>query len=211
MKKIVRPLEELEDELHLMRVPFVALVYDVLDERECTELIARIETAGMEAATITLGANHFELRPNTRNNDRAIFDDVPLATLLFERMRDAFPATWEVEAMIDGRGRVVDADAVAMNERFRAYRYVTGQRFAPHFDGCYRRNDRECSEITVLVYLNEGCDGGETVLLDYGVRVVPKRGMALLFQHTMYHEGRPVLSGVKYVLRTDVMYLVPGG
>jgi hypothetical protein len=30
--------------------------------------------------------------------------------------------------------------------------------------------------------------------------------MALLFQHEVLHEGCAVESGVKYVLRTDVMY-----
>jgi prolyl 4-hydroxylase len=30
--------------------------------------------------------------------------------------------------------------------------------------------------------------------------------MALIFRHEFLHEGRPVLEGIKYVLRTDVMY-----
>jgi hypothetical protein len=30
--------------------------------------------------------------------------------------------------------------------------------------------------------------------------------MALIFRHECLHEGRPVLDGTKYVLRTDVMY-----
>jgi hypothetical protein len=31
-------------------------------------------------------------------------------------------------------------------------------------------------------------------------------GHALLFQHRLLHEGCPVRSGIKYVLRSDVMY-----
>jgi hypothetical protein len=30
--------------------------------------------------------------------------------------------------------------------------------------------------------------------------------MALLFQHQLLHEGSEVTSGVKYVVRSDVMY-----
>jgi hypothetical protein len=30
--------------------------------------------------------------------------------------------------------------------------------------------------------------------------------MALIFYHKLYHEGSEVLTGIKYVLRTDVMY-----
>jgi hypothetical protein len=36
--------------------------------------------------------------------------------------------------------------------------------------------------------------------------VRPKQGMALLFLHDLYHEGSEVTQGVKYVLRSDIMY-----
>jgi hypothetical protein len=57
-----------------------------------------------------------------------------------------------------------------------------------------------------MVYLNDGFGGGATKFLDYEIDVVPKAGMALLFQHRILHEGAIVTSGVKYVLRSDVMY-----
>lgn len=38
------------------------------------------------------------------------------------------------------------------------------------------------------------------------IDVVPKEGMALLFLHQLRHTGAEVHSGVKYVLRSDVMY-----
>lgn len=36
--------------------------------------------------------------------------------------------------------------------------------------------------------------------------VEPAAGMGLCFAHEWWHEGAKVLSGRKYVLRTDVMY-----
>jgi len=81
-----------------------------------------------------------------------------------------------------------------------------GQRFAPHYDGCFRRNPSECSELTFMVYLNDGFAGGATTFHDFDEEVVPQAGMALLFQHQLLHEGCVVTSGVKYVLRSDVMY-----
>jgi hypothetical protein len=39
--------------------------------------------------------------------------------------------------------------------------------------------------------------------------VRPVRGTALVFRHRLLHEGAPVLTGRKYVLRTDVMYGPP--
>jgi hypothetical protein len=191
-----RPLENLPDGLS-WRIPFVAVAHDVLDQAECDALLARIESLGPEAAPITTAAG-FVMRPDVRSNDRVIFDEPDLAALIFQRLAGVYPETWA------GGER-----AVGMNERFRCYRYRPGQRFAPHFDGAFARDAAERSEVTVLVYLNGGFSGGETTLCDFDVTVVPAVGRALLFEHAILHEGREVTSGVKYVLRTDVMYRSP--
>ena len=69
--------------------------------------------------------------------------------------------------------------------------------------------------MTFMIYLNEGMTGGETRFFgDMGqaflqrpyLSVQPKEGMALVFLHSIWHEGAVVHSGQKYVLRTDVMY-----
>ncbi len=95
-------------------------------------------------------------------------------------------------------------------ERFRFYRYDAGQKFAPHFDGYFRRSDDERSHLTFMVYLNADFTGGETKFYDEDravhVTVNPECGMALGFMHLQLHEGAPVINGRKYVLRTDVMY-----
>ena len=41
--------------------------------------------------------------------------------------------------------------------------------------------------------------------------IKPKQGQVLIFEHQQLHEGAPVLTGQKYVLRTDVMYRYPVG
>lgn len=58
----------------------------------------------------------------------------------------------------------------------------------------------------MLISLNEGCVGGDTRLLDFGVVVTPKRGTLFLFDHSLLHEGAEVTAGEKHVLRSDVMY-----
>ena len=68
------------------------------------------------------------------------------------------------------------------------------------------RSDDEQSLLTFMVYLNEGFAGGETRFFESGVTVTPRTGLALLFQHFLLHEGASVTAGVKYALRTDVMY-----
>lgn len=210
---VTLPLEPLRDQLYPYRPPFMALVDDVLTAEECEQAIARMEKLGPDVATINTGGGRMVLNTNVRNNDRVIFDDVALAAELFTRLRPVIP---ESPKGVAGLGSFVDpedekARAVALNERFRAYRYSTGQRFAPHHDGSFRRNKHEVSEITVIVYLNEAPEftGGETAFLDLEYVVKPKRGMALLFAHPMLHEGCVVTSGKKYALRSDVMYRWP--
>jgi len=204
------PLREHGDLDDVLRAasPFVRVVDDVLGSDECDALIARIEALGPTFAPITTGRGFVE-RPDVRNNDRVIFDDVELARALFGRVTAALPMVRYGEHPEDRRGqagRDPRWDAIGFNERFRGYRYRPGQRFAPHFDGAFVRDDAEQSAITVLVYLNDGCVGGETRILDWGCTVVPRRGSMLLFDHHILHEGAEVVSGSKYALRSDVMF-----
>ncbi|WP_372367189.1 2OG-Fe(II) oxygenase [Candidatus Uabimicrobium sp. HlEnr_7] len=104
-------------------------------------------------------------------------------------------------------------ESLGLNERFRFYRYDLGQRFAPHSDDIYTRENGEHSLFTFIIYLNEDCEGGETKfffmpLLDQKEELIikPQTGMALLFKHEIIHEGATIVSGRKYVLRSDVMY-----
>ncbi|REG37848.1 putative 2-oxoglutarate/Fe(II)-dependent dioxygenase YbiX [Archangium gephyra] len=177
--------------------PFIRTLSAVLSEAECEAIRQRIESLGPAPAPITTPFG-FVMRPDIRNNDRVMFDDVALAAELFERVSSCIP-------QVLGGWR-----AVGTNERFRCYRYQPGQYFAPHKDGAFVRSADERSLLTLLVYLNGECEGGETRFPTLGQEVVPARGMGLLFEHRVLHEGAEVRGGVKYVLRTDVMYRFEG-
>jgi hypothetical protein len=173
--------------------PIAFTLDDVLTADECAATIARIDALGPEAAPITTPAG-FVMRPDIRNNTRVIFDDVQLARDLFDRVAERVPS------------RLCDMHPVGANERFRCYRYEPGQKFSAHYDGAFVRDSHERSHLTFIVYLNDGFGGGATAFLDHDVVARPRPGRALLFQHQILHEGCEVTSGIKYVLRTDVMY-----
>jgi predicted 2-oxoglutarate/Fe(II)-dependent dioxygenase YbiX len=164
---------------------------------ECADLVRLAEAVGFHAAPVTTAAG-FVMMPDVRNNTRVILDDVPRAAALWERLAPAIPERL-------GRFR-----AVGLNERLRFYRYEPGEFFAWHRDGSFHRDDHEQSLVTLMIYLNDGFEGGSTDFdlpdHDGPLRVVPERGMVLLFQHRLRHQGAPVRRGVKLVLRTDVMY-----
>jgi prolyl 4-hydroxylase len=175
----------------------IFLIENFLAADECRDLIAMAERGGFEAAKITTAAGQVSAL-HIRNNDRLIWDDSTLADKWWARAKSFFPANF---------GRWT---AHGLNERFRFYRYRPGQRFAPHRDGSFERTNNEISWMTLMVYLNDGYEGGRTCfdLRDepQSIAIKPKKGMALAFMHDRLHEGEALRAGVKYVLRTDVMY-----
>ncbi|MHB1561462.1 MAG: prolyl hydroxylase family protein [Isosphaeraceae bacterium] len=174
----------------------VFVIEGFLSVSECEHLIARSEAMGYDAAAVG-----DVMIPTMRNNARVILDDPELAEELWSRAKSLVPR------------RVDGWEAVGLNERFRFYRYVTAEAFAPHYDGSICRGEDEESKLTFMVYLNEDCEGGQTTFfhpdgrLRFDVR--PRTGQALVFVHLQLHEGSPVTGGRKYALRTDVMYRRP--
>lgn len=179
----------------------ILVIHDFLSSEECMALIRKSEALAYEPGTVAGVVND-----NIRNNERGIVDDASLASDLFERAAPFLPTLLE------------DHSLVGFNERWRFYRYKPGQTFSPHRDGAFLRiKTCEQSELTFMIYLNEGMVGGETRFfadIDQAFRhpprpylsVQPKVGMALVFLHSIWHEGAIVESGQKHVLRTDVMY-----
>lgn len=170
-------------------------VREFLTPEECAAYIDLAERAGFAAAPLTtaFGPQH---RPDIRNNTRVMIDDAERADELWRRAAE-YVDVWDA-----------DWQPIGLNERLRLYRYDVGQQFDWHYDGCYERANGERSWLTFMVYLNHDFTGGQTAFEDAAVE--PATGMALFFVHRILHKGRPVTSGRKYVLRSDVMYRYSG-
>lgn len=83
--------------------------------------------------------------------------------------------------------------------------YSRGGHIDDHVDG-NTRNAEGASIATVLVYINDGYTGGETVFTGPPQQtVVPRAGNALLLRQDVVHHAQPVQNGRKLLLRTDVM------
>lgn len=85
-----------------------------------------------------------------------------------------------------------------------------------HCDAAYR-SEKDSGVVmetyyTLHLYLSdEGLVGGATAFSSpNGKRrmdVNPKAGSVLIFQHPMlFHEGADVIEGLKYTMRTEIMY-----
>jgi hypothetical protein len=171
--------------------PNIFTISGVLSSTECQQLIDFAEAREFDAATINAWDGP-RLDTEVRNNDRFIVDDPALAERVWNRV-EAF-----VPRMLLGR------QVRGLNERFRFYRYAPGQKFSWHADAPFRRENGELSLLTFMIYLNDTYKGGATRFETFALE--GQAGMALVFEHGLIHEGGEVSQGLKYVLRSDVMY-----
>lgn len=161
-----------------------------LATEECKHLISLAEQAGFADAPI-ISYGREVLAREVRNNLRVLIDDSKLASELWVRVQPLL-GIW-----------VPGWKAVGLNERFRFYRYEHDQMFSLHRDLPYEtRNTR--SFLSLIMYLNDDFEGGETEF--EGFSVLPKVGRAAVFKHSLLHQGNAVKTGVKYAVRTDIMF-----
>ncbi|KAL3684320.1 hypothetical protein R1sor_002342 [Riccia sorocarpa] len=111
------------------------------------------------------------------------------------------------------------------NIGYAAALYTVGQKFGQYIDESVELGGGLATEYTLLIYLSGGEEScvqgkasrellvdGETVFYNrcrVVAEVPPLAGMALFHvhgQHCMLHEARVVAKGVKYMLRSDVIF-----
>ena len=192
---------------------FASIIRNVLSQEQCAEMISCINSKGFTPALLNVGGGFQVYAPNVRDGNRAIVDSPEIARYLLDVLRPHLPE------------RIGDMQLVDVNERLRFLCYKPGQTFKLHTDGMYQRpategqqdagaeNAGDLSMITVQLYLHDIPKefGGATAFFppeSIGDRVAyqPEAGSVLLFTQDLPHEGSRVEQGIKYTVRTEVMY-----
>jgi len=209
----------------------ISVVPRFLRPDECRKLIELAEHKGFQRSMPSGGGHGRTGREDARNNSYVVVTDAALAERLFNRVRAFVPKdlTWLESSPYFGAQGGAEWTVCGVVDRLRFYKYEKGEEYPEHFDGSYKRDItldngdqlRQHSFLTLLLYLNDDFDGGETrffpdkqhcrFLRDRELKeptdvVVPVAGQALLNIHPILHEGSAVTRGIKYVLRTDVLY-----
>jgi hypothetical protein len=184
---------------------FVLKVRHALSPSVCRELIQLSERAGYEPALVNIGHGRQKYIPEYRSSFRVMLDHDKLANTFFKYIEEHLPLRSDYRGLYKPR---------ECNERIRFLKYDNAGYFQQHCDGSYARprthtrfGDR--SYLTLLVYLNQEYEGCTRLFSDDGSRsydVKPETGMILVHDHSVLHEGAPISNGVKYAIRTDVMY-----
>mmetsp|Transcript_27764 Transcript_27764/g.54519 ORF Transcript_27764/g.54519 Transcript_27764/m.54519 type:complete len:275 (+) Transcript_27764:62-886(+) len=201
------------------------LVDGLLSADECKSLIARSESHGY-------GSTDFV--KSYRGNLRLTAKDASLAEVIWQRLQALVPPKLALQAPpVLGDQNWWSSypkaagiwEACGVNECWRFAKYKPGDRFMCHSDFSFEKVvGKEMSMLTANIYLNSEFGGGKTRFYpskdpylewrsDFGkpnFQVVPKAGLCLLFRQppacTYWHDGEELLSGCKYLLRSDVMY-----
>jgi hypothetical protein len=211
---------------------YAYVISNFLTPLECTHLlsIAKSSTSPPDTwtpATIKSGHDSQSVSTEARSCGR-IFHRAPnsLPEALLARLKAALPEIIHLEpgtyphTVGNFKGGKEGWMIERLDPNFRFLRYSPGQFFKEHCDAMFV--DKEAGErsfFTVHLYLNggseaddeEAVEGGATAFHSMNLKgkldVEPVLGRALVFQQRgLLHSGAEVVKGVKYSMRTDVIY-----
>lgn len=77
-------------------------------------------------------------------------------------------------------------------------RYDPGGKYAEHRDG--PTPGATTRTLSIVCYLNDTFEGGETTFTELGISVSPLAGVAIAFPPELMHRAEPVITGRKYVI-----------
>lgn len=87
--------------------------------------------------------------------------------------------------------------------------YKIGQSFGLHLDTSLYCTEKEKSTHTLLIYLNDDFEGGETEFFNDDFKSIktynPRECYALLFDMKLWHLGRPINKGIKHWLHIEII------
>jgi prolyl 4-hydroxylase len=169
--------------------PQVIVFADVLSPDECDEMIERSRHRLKRSTTVN---------PATGKED--VIRNRTSEGVWYQRGEDAF-----IEKM-DRRISSLMNWPVENGEGLQILHYGTSGEYRAHFD--YFPPDQAGSAVhtaqggqrvsTLVIYLNDVADGGETIFPEAGISVAAVKGGAVYFRYL--HGGAPVLGGDKWIM-----------
>ncbi|HEX8261767.1 MAG TPA: 2OG-Fe(II) oxygenase [Allosphingosinicella sp.] len=170
--------------------PHAVAAEGFLTRAECAYLIRAAETGFQPSVVVDPATGRMVPHPG-RICDAAMFG--------------VFAEDLAVNA-INRRIAALSGTAPAQGESLQVLRYRPGGQYKPHMDGLPAEPNQRI--LTVLVYLSDDYEGGETRFERTGLAFRGKAGDALLFRNAnaegrpdpmSLHAGLPVAKGVKYL------------
>ena len=179
--------------------PVVAVLDDLLSVQECDELI-RLSTIKLQRSTIV----------DPHSGEQRVIDARSSFGTYFALNENPFIA------QLDRRIADVMHCPIENGEGLQILNYRVGGEYKTHFDyfapgdpGSAHHVARGGQRVsTLVIYLNDVEESGETIFPQIGLSVVPKKGSAVYFEYCntagqvdalTLHGGTPVVAGEKWI------------
>lgn len=164
------------------------------DKDICESIIKLAETANVFPKQETVLKQHsLEDNLNSRDDFKIFLDNQQIADSIYEYLRPYL--------------KCIKYDLYkhsGIHSKLRIYKYIPGQEFKRHRDGGVSISQNEESFYSLLLYLNDNFDGGNTLFDTCEIK--PKQGRVTFFPHILQHSGKLVTKGFKYVLRGNIIF-----
>ena len=203
------------------------ILSNVLTQEECKSLIDGAERCRYSFWNLESKRTEF------RNAETVEVTSQSIAEALWQRLKRHVVKRIMIEEghPLHERGLDGEWEACGINDHLLFNKYTSLGHFSPHTDGATVKDFNRRSFYSVLVYLNDCDEGGETSLFcaphsaslsyfsmddknryrwpkEWVCDIAPcVQGSVLIFRQDQVHEGAPVGVGAqKLIIRTDVMY-----
>lgn len=196
------------------------IIDNLLSDTECENIIAK-----------TNGHYHdlsMEYLPTQRQSERILNLEQNMARVIYARIEHIIrDEHYKKHLKPFGFGIDGEWNPIGINYCFRHTVYhAPSVGFFPHRDSSYIHDADTRSILTIVIYLNDTFQGGDTIFirpnterkmeqtvkeeLENGYSIMhtccPKKGSALVFNHNVIHAGNPVEYGSKYIIRSDILF-----
>lgn len=184
---------ELKIKKHGNNKYFIYEIDNILSSTECDKLIKYSKSKKLQESTV------FDSNSNIINNNRKS------KTTWFKLYEN------EIETKCSNIAKKLTKKNDCNLEQLQLVYYDTGGYFKPHHDTTKDTNIDTIvtsREYTLLIYLNDIEEGGETVFPYLNLEIKPKKGKGILFRtlddndeiiEESLHGGKPVIKGEKWI------------
>ncbi|MCM3639315.1 2OG-Fe(II) oxygenase [Sporosarcina luteola] len=165
--------------------PLIVVLGNVLSDEECDELIQLSKD---------------KLNRSKIGTSREVNDQRTSSSTFIEESEN------EIVVRIENRVSSIMNIPIEHGEGLQILRYTPGQQYKAHNDFFKTADNNRIS--TLVMYLNDVEEGGETYFPKLNFSVSPKKGMAVYFEYfyndqamneLTLHGGAPVITGEKWV------------
>ena len=191
-KKIINRFDNYE----LIELP------NLLTDKECDDIIELAKKQGLHESEVL----NYEMEKTTTTDQKFRKSEIAW-------MNDTYPLVKKISKISES----LTGYPMNTQEMLQVAHYKPGGMFNAHYDACVYKDQAYCNKInnnagqrttTLIIYLNDDFQGGETHFVNLDLKIKPVKGKGLLFKNVdkddiiiekSLHQGNEVKSGEKWI------------